>query len=131
MKKVGMILVLMAFCVVLSGCVCGNRRSGGKSHKNSNGCLGCVEGDSVIAEINMIKRLTLESSRRDLYMEIAKRDNLTPEVRGHLADEATKHLTLESSRRDVLMALAKNPSGQLMLCPEPMPEIETEITIEE
>lgn len=131
MKKAISIVLLLVCCLMLSGCVVAIGGGGGGKSDKGKEYRGCGENEAVFAEIDAVKRLTLESSRRDIYMEIAKRDNLTGEVRGYLADEATKRLTLESSRRDVLMALARNPSGQPKPHPEVNPVEDMEIKISE
>lgn len=69
-----------------------------------------VPADVVIEEIDAIGKLSFEPSRRDAYMQIARRPGLHDEAQKHLVNAVFDNLSFEPMKRDVLMALISNPS---------------------
>jgi hypothetical protein len=118
MKKLASILLLASFCVILSGCIF-SIGGGGHKHKDHELCQADIDSDPVLAEIRAVRRLSLNSSRFNVYNAIAKRPDLSPMARVFLADEAMRYLSLNSSREQVLMTLANNPAPPLQVAEVP------------
>ena len=121
MKKLASIVLLASFCVILSGCIFSVGGGGGHKHKKPDIRQRDIDSDPVMAEIKAVRRLTLSSSRFNVYNAIAQRPGLSPKARAFLVDEATKHLILSSSREQLLMTLAKNPPPPPPPPPAPQP----------
>ena len=68
-----------------------------------------VPADGVIEEINAAGKLSFDPHRRDAYMRIAKRPELSDAAQVHLVKAVFKNLSFEPMKRDVLMALISNP----------------------
>ena len=69
----------------------------------------CVSADGTIEEINAIGKLSFDPHRRDAYMRIAKRPELSDAAQVHLVKAVFENLSFEPMKRDVLMALISNP----------------------
>ncbi|MHC4397959.1 MAG: hypothetical protein ACYS1A_20135 [Planctomycetota bacterium] len=65
--------------------------------------------DGAIEEINAVGKLSFEPHRRDAYMRIAKRPDLSDAAQVHLVNAVFDNLSFEPMKRDVLMALISNP----------------------
>ncbi len=63
----------------------------------------------TIEEINAAGKLSFDTHRRDAYMRIAKRPELSDAAQVHLVKAVFKNLSFEHFKRDVLMALISNP----------------------
>ncbi len=68
-----------------------------------------VPADGTIEEINAVGKLSFDPHRRDAYMRIAKRPELSDAAQVHLVKAVFKNLSFEHFKRDVLMALISNP----------------------
>jgi hypothetical protein len=73
-----------------------------------------VEADRTTREIDAVRALSFEQQRKDAYMRIAAREDLSEAAQIRLVEAAYKHLSFEQNRVDLLLAIIANPS----FCPE-------------
>ncbi|MHC4070182.1 MAG: hypothetical protein ACYSR8_11540 [Planctomycetota bacterium] len=107
MKRVLLNPVMILAAIWLTGCTVVVHEH--KSHPPHEPDVIHVPADGVIEEINAAGKLSFDPHRRDAYMRIAKRPDLSDAAQVHLVNAAFDNLSFEPMKRDVLMALISNP----------------------
>ncbi len=111
MRKVLIFLVLVCTALSIGGCIVANGNKGGKGGVVNGDCVYAADWGEcavVIAEIEAIGKLKMESSKTNRYSAIAMRDNLACGAQGKLVKAVFSELRMESSKQRVLLALIEN-----------------------
>lgn len=100
-------LILLALCFA-SGCLV---IVGGKtSHTHTSVPTEEAAPDRIISEIDAVCKLDFEGHKKQRFVKMAGREDLSCAGQEYLAVQSLKHLDFEPSKVDVLLALIANPS---------------------
>ncbi len=87
----------------LGGCIVIDTENDGSWRSN------VVEpADVTIREIDAAGQLSLEDNRREAYVRIARRHNLSADAQVHLIEAVFKYLSLEDAKMNALLTLVHN-----------------------
>lgn len=94
MKTKSFALLLTISTIFLSGC----------------GCTNCDSQDPAIKQIKTIKKMSFESNKKNAYLRLAQRPDLSNAAQIQLVKAAFDTLEFDSSKEMVLLTLIENPS---------------------
>lgn len=111
MRRFLIFLVLGGMALSMSGCIVAVGNKGSKRDVGNGDCVSAADfGECavVIAEIEAIGKLHMDSSKTNRYAAIAARENLACGAQGKLVNAVFSKLHMESSKQRVLLALIEN-----------------------
>lgn len=126
MRKTAFVISLFILSVSLSGCivVSSNKTQSPNQKSDKTSCIQSPQDKMTMAEIDAARGLHTDPARLEIYQAIAKRPNLSPQVRIHLIEESKRNLHTDSARKQVLLTLVNNhpPVPQDVAPAEPITE---------